>query len=115
MTIAATALLTPAQAADKTREVNIGGYLSVGHSQVPATFNAGFSFYSAAWPLVEKYQGHRFQSGPEASGSVNPQGAAVAQLSDGGAGWKIWGKEAGYVPIATLQEWGGSATEPRGQ
>ena len=43
--------------------MNIGGYLSVGHSQVPAKFNAGFSFYSAAWPLVEKYQGRSFQSG----------------------------------------------------
>ena len=25
------------------------------------------------------------------------------------------GKEVGYVPIATRQEWGGSATHPRGQ
>jgi hypothetical protein len=51
---AATVLMTPAQAADKTREVNVGGYLSVGHSQAPASFNAGYSFYTAAWPLVEK-------------------------------------------------------------
>ena len=53
----------PAQAADKLREMNLGGYLSVGHSQAPASFNAGYSIYTAAWPLVEKYQGHRFQSG----------------------------------------------------
>ena len=56
-------LTTPAQAADKLREMNIGGYLSVGHSQAPASFNAGYSIYTAAWPLVEKYQGHQFQSG----------------------------------------------------
>ena len=43
--------------------MNIGGYLSVGHSQAPASFNAGYSIYTAAWPLVEKYQGHKFQSG----------------------------------------------------
>ena len=60
---AASVLPTPAQAADKPREMNIGGYLSVGHSQAPASFNAGYSIYTAAWPLVEKYQGHKFQSG----------------------------------------------------
>ena len=51
------------QAAEKIREVNVGGYLMVAQSQSPASFNAGFSFYTAAWPLAEKYQGHRFQSG----------------------------------------------------
>lgn len=60
---AASSPTTPTHDAGKIREMNIGGYLSVGHSQVPARFNAGFSFYSAAWPLVEKYQGHQFQSG----------------------------------------------------
>jgi hypothetical protein len=60
---AASVLIAPAQAADKTREVNIGGYLKVAQSQVAASFNVGFSFYTAAWPLVEKYQGHQFQSG----------------------------------------------------
>ena len=34
----------------------------VAQSQVPASFNFGFSFYTAAWPL-EKYQGHKFRSG----------------------------------------------------
>jgi len=57
----ATVLATPAQAADKIREVNMGGYLMVAHSQAPASFNVGYSFYTAAWPLVEKYPGHRFQ------------------------------------------------------
>lgn len=60
---AASASTTPVQEAGKIREVNIGGYLSVGQSQAPESFNAGFSFYTAAWPLAEKYQGHRFQSG----------------------------------------------------
>ncbi len=50
-------IATSSQGAEQLQEKNIGGYLSVGHSQVPATFNAGFSFYSAAWPLLEKYPG----------------------------------------------------------
>ena len=49
---AASVLTAQVQAADKTCEMNIGGYLSVGHSQAPASFNAGYSIYTAAWPLV---------------------------------------------------------------
>lgn len=51
------------QPSDSRREMNIGGYLSIGHSEASASFNAGYSIYTAAWPLVEKYQGHNFQSG----------------------------------------------------
>jgi len=62
--LSATSVLSKqAQAADQPREKNIGGYLSIGHSRSPASFNAGYSFYTAAWPLVEKYPGHQFQSG----------------------------------------------------
>jgi hypothetical protein len=60
---AGSARTTQAQAADKIREVNVGGYLSVGVSQAPASFNAGYSFYTAAWPLLAKYAGNQFQSG----------------------------------------------------
>jgi hypothetical protein len=82
---------TQAQAADKTREVNIGGYLKVAQSQAPATFNVGYSFYTAAWPLVEKYQGHRFQSGLYGTW-MHPQydGRAPDKLYsdiEGGLGW----------------------------
>ena len=31
------------------------GYLIYGGEKVPAEFNAGFSLYAAAWPLVETY------------------------------------------------------------
>ena len=27
------------------------------------TYNAGFSLYAAAWPLLQQYPGHRFQTG----------------------------------------------------
>ncbi|MEA3212017.1 MAG: hypothetical protein QOE70_5074 [Chthoniobacter sp.] len=31
--------------------------------KVPETYNAGFSLYAAAWPLLQQYPGHRFQTG----------------------------------------------------
>jgi len=41
----------------------MAGYLLVPHDKVPATYNAGFSLYAAAWPLVNQYPGNRFQTG----------------------------------------------------
>ncbi len=41
----------------------MAGYLLVPNERVPQTFNAGFSMYVAAWPLLKTYPGHRFQSG----------------------------------------------------
>lgn len=41
----------------------MAGYLLVPHSKVPRTFNAGFSMYVAAWPLLKNYPGQDFQSG----------------------------------------------------
>jgi hypothetical protein len=88
---AASVLTTQAQVADKLREVNIGGYLSVAQSQAPASFNVGFSFYTAAWPLVENYQGHKFQSGLYGTW-MHPHhdGPAPKELYcdiEGGLGW----------------------------
>ena len=41
----------------------MAGYLLVSTEKVPEQFNAGFSLYAAAWPLVRQYPGHRFQTG----------------------------------------------------
>jgi hypothetical protein len=41
----------------------MAGYLLVPNERVPQTYNAGFSMYVAAWPLVEQYPGNRFQTG----------------------------------------------------
>jgi hypothetical protein len=41
----------------------MAGYLLVPHEKVPKTFNAGFSLYVAAWPLLKNYPGQQFQSG----------------------------------------------------
>ena len=41
----------------------MAGYLIVPHEKVPETYNAGYSMYVAAWPLVGQYPGQRFQTG----------------------------------------------------
>jgi len=41
----------------------MAGYLLVPHEKVPETYNAGFSLYVAAWPLLKEYPGQRFQTG----------------------------------------------------
>ena len=41
----------------------MAGYLLVPNERVPKTFNAGFSMYVAAWPLLKSYPGNRFQTG----------------------------------------------------
>jgi len=44
-------------------EGEMAGYLLVPNEHAPATYNAGFSMYVAAWPLLQAYPGHRFQTG----------------------------------------------------
>jgi hypothetical protein len=41
----------------------MAGYLLVPHDRVPETYNAGFSIYVSAWPLLKEYPGNRFQTG----------------------------------------------------
>ena len=53
----------PAQAGERIRQGEMAGYLIVPNEKVPETFNAGFSMYVAAWPLLKAYPGDRFQSG----------------------------------------------------
>lgn len=38
----------------KPQEAEMAGYLLVPHEKVPDSFNAGFSMYVAAWPLLDK-------------------------------------------------------------
>ncbi len=39
------------------------GYMIVPVHRVPINYDAGFSMYTAAWPLLLRYPGHQFQSG----------------------------------------------------
>lgn len=45
------------------RKAEMAGYLLVPHARVDASYNAGFSMYVAAWPLLKHYPGQEFQSG----------------------------------------------------
>ncbi|MBL8762086.1 MAG: hypothetical protein JNL50_12370 [Phycisphaerae bacterium] len=52
-----------ATAADKPKAAEMAGYLLVPHERVAKSYNAGFSMYVAAWPLLKNYPGQQFQSG----------------------------------------------------
>ena len=45
------------------KNVNVGGYLITQRELVDESYNAGYSMYMAAWPLVREYPGKAFQSG----------------------------------------------------
>ena len=67
--LAAACLLAPglggvASEADPTpQKAEMAGSLLVPHERVDTSFNAGFSMYVAAWPLLRNYPGQDFQSG----------------------------------------------------
>lgn len=69
----------------------MAGYLLVPHSKVADEFNAGFSMYVAAWPLLENYPGSQFQSGLFGTWMFGqfPGPAPKNHYSDieGGLGW----------------------------
>ncbi len=48
---------------EKPTKGEMAGYLLVPHEKVDRSFNAGFSLYVAAWPLLRNYPGQEFQSG----------------------------------------------------
>ena len=53
----------PPQPGQVPSQAGMSGYMLVPVERVPEEFNAGFSLYAAAWPLLERYPGSRFQSG----------------------------------------------------
>lgn len=57
------ACLLAASLSAAPKPVEMAGYLLVPTERVPATYDAGFSIYAAAWPLLSQYPGHRFQTG----------------------------------------------------
>jgi hypothetical protein len=50
-------------ATNPVQEGEMAGYLLVPNDKVQQTYNAGFSMYVAAWPLLKDYPGNRFQTG----------------------------------------------------
>jgi hypothetical protein len=63
--LAALLVAPAAHAADPAppQKAEMAGYLLVPHSRVDRSYNAGFSMYVAAWPLLKNYPGQEFQSG----------------------------------------------------
>lgn len=55
--------LSAAEKQAALQKAEMAGYLLVPHERVDAKFNAGFSMYVAAWPLLKNYPGQQFQSG----------------------------------------------------
>ena len=81
----------PTQADCQIKKVVMAGYLLVPHYDVPETYNAGFSMYVAAWPLLDQYPGQRFQTGllgtwMFAKNEVTPSFDHYSDI-EGGLGW----------------------------
>ena len=75
----------------KIQEGEMAGYLLVPHEKVPESFNAGFSMYVAAWPLLSKYPGNRFQTGLFGTWMFaqypEPKPTKLYSDIEGGLGW----------------------------
>lgn len=77
--------------AEGVEKGEMAGYLLVPHGRVADTYDAGFSMYVAAWPLLEEYPGNRFQTGlfgtwMHAKYDVKPARKLYSDI-EGGLGW----------------------------
>lgn len=75
----------------KVKKGEMAGYLLVPNEDVPETYNAGFSVYVTAWPLLDKYPGQSFQTGlfgtwMFAKNDVTPTFEHYSDI-EGGLGW----------------------------
>lgn len=90
----------PPKPAPVPEKGEMSGYMLVPVERVPEEFNAGFSLYAAAWPVVERYPGSNFQTGlfgtwmfaqyaRGADGKQDPNDKPGNMYSDieGGLGW----------------------------
>src|SRR5512144_2798646 len=92
-----------AQAGDRIQHGEMAGYLLVPNEKVSETYNAGFSMYVAAWPLLKEYPGHRFQTGLFGTWMFAPALGQLAALDPALLVTPPPGLEAGHVPIVTRQ------------
>lgn len=81
-----------ARAAGQIYKGEMAGYLIVPNEKVPQRYNAGFSQYAAAWPLLQNYPGSAFQTGLFGTWMfAQHEGDAPAKKlysdSEGGLGW----------------------------
>jgi hypothetical protein len=82
---------TPLRAGDPPQKAEMAGCLLVPHARVDAKYNAGFSMYVAAWPLLKNYSGQQFQSGLFGTWMFaqydGPKPEKVYSDIEGGLGW----------------------------
>lgn len=78
-------------AAVRPAEGEMAGYLLVPHERVDKRYNAGFSMYVAAWPLLRNYPGQDFQSGLFGTWMFaqhdGPKPEKIYSDIEGGLGW----------------------------
>jgi hypothetical protein len=81
----------PGANVEPARKAELAGYLMVPHDKVGAEYNAGFSLYVAAWPILKNYPGQEFQSGLFGTWMFSQyEGEAPKDLYsdiEGGLGW----------------------------
>ncbi|MCM2373656.1 hypothetical protein [Aporhodopirellula aestuarii] len=79
------------QKTSRPRRAEMAGYLLVPHEKLPEKYDAGFSLYVSAWPLLDKYPGNRFQTGLFGTWMFAKSDVkrSMANYSDieGGLGW----------------------------
>lgn len=80
-----------ASADESPQKAEMAGYLLVPHERVDKQFNAGFSMYVAAWPLLKNYPGQQFQSGLFGTWMFAQHDGAKPEKAysdiEGGLGW----------------------------
>ena len=97
LVLAAVLPLTPLLAQDNMiYRGNVGGYTGARTQAGQEEFNAGFSFYSAAWPLQREYPGRRYRAGLQSGlfgtwmGVQNDRPSPIERFYtkiEGGLGW----------------------------
>ncbi len=95
---------------DEPVKGEMAGYLLVPNEKVPDSYDAGFSMYIAAWPLLKHYPGQRFQSGLPGTWMFAQSGSKPLEKMysdiEGGLGW--W-RDTEYATVTPKFIMGGVA------
>lgn len=107
-----TALPSDVGAAGEIQEATMAGYLIMPNEKVEATYDAGFSMYVAAWPLLEEYPGSQFQTGLASTWMFaqydEPPAMKLYSDIEGGLGW--W-RDTRFATVTPKFIMGGVARE----
>ena len=85
------AKMTKTQGLVRGQNEYLAGYLILPIDKVETSYNAGFSMYIAAWPLLSNYPGHQFQTGLPGTWMFaqwdGPKPKDMYSDVEGGLGW----------------------------